>query len=141
MKQVTVYLVTNLKSPKMLKGKGCYVIEFITEKGPVTRTETIDIEGTAMQAEMLVLIKALRRLKEQVELTIYQSGVIQRAIDERWISKWQQNGWTTSRGKAVSYQSEWQEMAEMLKVNVISCKTGTHSYLKWMESEVNKEKE
>lgn len=142
MEKVNIYIRTSNKSPQKRNGYGCYIMECFRNGEPRTVEEIIELkDATAMQAEMLITLYALRRLNCGCELTIYQPGWLARVFDEEWINKWAGNNWTAASGKAVGYKDEWLELYQRLLHNKYEFKTGNHSYTDWMESKLKKEME
>lgn len=142
MKHVNIYILNTNRSPRQMDGMGMYMLECILEKGPGTRHGFVKQESTsAMQAELITTLNALRRLNEPCELTIWQSGWIQRAFEEEWLQKWNENGWIAVSGKPVNYREEWTELSKILSNNIYEFRIGHHSYSDWMERELKKEME
>lgn len=142
MKHVTIYICKTQKSPRKTSGKGMYILEFIRSTGPETREGIVKLESmSAMQAEMITALNALRRLTEPCQLTIYQSGWLQRAFEEEWVLKWVRNGWTAASGKQVCYQEEWLELAKLMHSHIYEFRIGHHSFSNYMENELKKEME
>lgn len=112
-----------------------------TDRYPVTLTNTEDVENvTANQAELIAIIKALSRMKEKCEITLYtDSSYVATAINSNWLTEWQQNGWLNAKKQPIANQEEWQEMAKLLNGHVLSVVCGeAHEYGKWMKSQVEK---
>lgn len=142
MEKVNIYIRTSNRSPQKVNGYGCYILECFRNGEPRTIEEVIELkEVTAMQAEMLTALYALRRLNCECNLTIYQPGWLSRAFEEEWIGKWINNGWVASSGKPVGYQKEWLELSQRLAHNIYEFEIGSHSYSDWMDAKIKKEME
>lgn len=140
MEKVNVYIKTSNRSPQKRDGYGCYILECFRNGEPRTIEDIIELkEVSAMQAELITTLHALRRLKCECELTIYQPGWMSRAFDEKWIEKWANNGWISASGKPVRYQEEWLEVSQRLSHNIYEFRIGSHSYTDWMEAKIKKE--
>ncbi len=136
MREVKLYTASGIRSPRAGSGTGGYILEFMTKNGPATLTKTAEIlNATANQSELRILNMALKRLKEKCCLTIYtESGYVAAGIEE--LSRWQENGWKTSRGTDVANKEEWLETAELLNGHAFSVTTENHEYRAWLRSEV-----
>lgn len=123
MKEVNVYLVSGIKS--MQKGNGCvaYCLEYYPE-GKLHPQTLIDVEEvedmTGRCAELEVLIKTLKRLKEKCILNIYtESSYLEMGIGERnLIEKWHENGWKDSKNVDIKNKDKWQEILKRLNGNM-----------------------
>lgn len=92
---------------------------------PVTG-HTKDFSGgeamtTNNRMELLGVIRALQALKRPVEVDIHcDSKYVINAFKERWIQKWQANGWRTSSKKPVENQDLWLELLEAVRGHKIN---------------------
>lgn len=138
MQHVNLYTASGIRSPRAGNGVAGFVLEMKTEKGPVTFTKTAEIlNATANQSELRILIMALKRLTKKCSLTIYtESGYVAAGIEE--LSRWQENGWKTSRGTDVANKEEWLETAELLNGHAFSVTTENHEYRAWLRNEVTR---
>lgn len=138
MQHVNIYTASGIRSPRAGNGKAGYILEMKTEKEPVTLTKTAEIlNATANQSELRILNMALARLTKKCSLTIYtESGYVAAGIEE--LSRWQENGWKTSRGTDVANKEEWLETAELLNGHAFSVTTENHEYRAWLRSEVTR---
>ena len=138
MQHVNIYTASGIRSPRAGSGKAGYILEMKTEKEPVTLTKTAEIlNATANQSELRILNMALARLTKKCSLTIYtESGYVAAGIEE--LSRWQKNGWKTSRGTDVANKEEWMETAELLNGHAFSVTTENHEYRAWLRSEVTR---
>ena len=138
MQHVNIYTASGIRSPRAGNGKAGYILEMKTEKEPVTLTKTAEIlSATANQSELRILNMALARLTKKCSLTIYtESGYVAAGIEE--LSRWQENGWKTSRGTDVANKEEWLETAELLNGHALSVTTENHEYRAWLRSEVTR---
>ena len=138
MQHVNIYTASGIRSPRAGNGKAGYILEMKTEKEPVTLTKTAEIlNATANQSELRILNMALARLIKKCSLTIHtESGYVAAGIEE--LSRWQENGWKTSRGTDVANKEEWMETAELLNGHAVSVTTENHEYRAWLRSEVTR---
>ena len=138
MQHVNIYTASGIRSPRAGSGTAGYILEVMTQNGPATLTKTAEIlNATANRSELRVLNRALERLTVPCELTIYtESRYVAAGIEE--LSRWQENGWKTSRGTDVANKEEWMETAELLKGHAFSVTTENHEYRAWLRSEVTR---
>lgn len=138
MEQVNLYIKTSNKGPGKVKGTGCYVLECFRNGEPKTIEGLVQYEATAMHAELFTALAALRRLNTGCNLTIWQAGWLQRAVEGHWLEHWEDNGWLASRGVPVKHKDEWVELAERININDCSFRMDEHSYAEWMETQIKK---
>lgn len=138
MQHVNIYTASGIRSPRAGTGTAGYILEVMTQNGPATLTKTAEIlNATANQSELRILNMALARLTKKCSLTIYtESRYVAAGIEE--LSRWQENGWKTSRGTDVANKEEWQETAELLNGHAFSVTTENHEYRAWLRSEVTR---
>ena len=138
MQHVNIYTASGIRSPRAGSGKAGYILEMKTEKEPVTLTKTVELlNATANQSELRILNMALARLTKKCSLTIYtESRYVAAGIEE--LSRWQENGWKTSRGTDVANKEEWLKTAELLNGHAFSVTTENHEYRAWLRSEVTR---
>lgn len=138
MQHVNIYTASGIRSPRAGNGTAGYILEVMTQNGPATLTKTAEIlNATANQSELRILNMALARLTKKCSLTIYtESGYVAAGIEE--LSRWQKNGWKTSRGTDVANKEEWMETAELLNGHAFSVTTENHEYRAWLRNEVTR---
>lgn len=140
MRQVNIYICKTQKSPRRQNGTGCYILEFVTEKGAVTRTGFVELKNeTANSAEIILITEALRRLNEKCILAIHtETGQVSVAVESGWIEKWKQSGWKTEKGTPVHDMEKWDAMSNLLIGHEFHFETGTHQYFEWMSRELKR---
>lgn len=144
MKQVNIYIYMTQKGPKKHTGAYTYILEYPVSKGPVTLSKTGTYEESTMQqAELRIMIEALKRLSKTCELTIYtELTYAAPAIEKGWLVKWQQNNWLTAKGDPVANREEWEELAVLLNKHVYKFVVKEeHTYRAWMIRETKKAEE
>lgn len=78
--------------------------------------DNVSIAGSAKRTtnnrmEMTAALEALRHFDEPTEVHIHtDSAYLSRAFTDRWINKWQRNGWKTSSKKPVENQDLWKAL-------------------------------
>ena len=77
---------------------------------------------TNNRMEIMAVIKALRTINAENEITVFtDSTYVQKGINE-WIAKWKINGWRTSNKKEVKNKDLWVQLDNLtsqLKINWI----------------------
>lgn len=139
MDKVNIYLYTTIKGPGAREGSYTYILEYITGKGPVTLTKQDNITATENRAHLLILIKALERLKHACELEIYTDSEYIRSGTLKWLKDWERRGWVTAKGRPVANKEEWQQASELLSRHLVTFRIGeTHSYREWIVADTEK---
>lgn len=139
MREVNIYVKSNIKSTRRRDGYIGYILELITDKKPVTLNDFEKVEQvTANQSELIAITKALKRMKEKCVLTIYtDSKYIGSAIENKWVEGWKKKNWVNAKGEPIANSEEWQEMLNLLVGQQFSVVVGfKHEYSQWMESEL-----
>lgn len=122
MREVNIYLVSGINSMQKGNGKVAYCLEYYPEGSKYPKT-LIDVEEvtdmTGRCAELEVLIKALKRLKEKCILSIYtESSYLNMGIGELClVEKWKKNEWKDGKNAVVKNKDKWQEMLNLLNGN------------------------
>ena len=87
-------------------------------------------QTTNQRMELQAVIGALNSLKvTDWEVTVYSdSAYVVNAFKQKWIDKWQKNGWKNSKKEAVANQDLWQELLVLMcKKRVFMEKVKGHS--------------
>lgn len=83
-------------------------------------------QTTNNQMELLAVIKALLALNEPCIVDLYSdSAYVVNAINNNWLTSWEQNLWRTADNKPVKNLELWQQLKQLLavhKVNFIKVK-------------------
>lgn len=88
MRHVNIYTETTFKGLKTQNGVIGYVLELITNKEPITLDSTeILHDMKPNRAELAAIIKALKRMNEKCELTIFtESSYVANAFNSGWMA-------------------------------------------------------
>ncbi len=138
-KQVRIYTTTTIKGPRKRDGAFGYLLEFVVKPDPATLWKAEEIEDASEnKAELMAVIKALRRFKEKCQIEIFtDSEYVAAGFTQKWIEKWIKTEWKTAKGKDVANKEEWQELSALAKGHEITFKIKqNNSYRTWMEKEV-----
>lgn len=84
---------------------------------------------TNNRMEMTAAIEALKCLKEPCYVYLYSdSAYLINAFQQKWIEKWQQNGWRTAAKDPVENKDLWEELVELTQCHKVEwCKVAGHS--------------
>ena len=75
---------------------------------------------TNNRMELLAAIEALKALKEPCIVKLYtDSAYLCNAFLQRWVDRWQQNGWLTSQKKSVENRDLWEALLALGKMHSI----------------------
>jgi ribonuclease HI len=68
---------------------------------------------TNNRMELMGLLEGLRALTRPVAVTVHtDSAYLEKAFTERWLDRWQANGWKTSGRKPVANRDLWEALLE-----------------------------
>ena len=74
--------------------------------------------------ELTAAVSALSALKEPCAVELYSdSAYLINAFEQKWIERWQKNGWKNSQKKPVENQDLWQKLLEL----------STRHQIKWIK--------
>jgi len=77
-------------------------------------------EATNQRMEQMGAIMALRALKRSYEVSLHtDSKYVCDAFLQRWIAKWQVNGWRNAAKKPVENKDLWLELVELTAVHQV----------------------
>ena len=79
---------------------------------------------TNQRMELMAVIQALKALKvEKWAVEVYSdSAYVVNAFKQRWIDKWQKNGWKNSKNEPVANQDLWQKLLWLCRKNKVTLK-------------------
>lgn len=79
---------------------------------------------TNQRMELLAVVGALKALKVTGwEVEVYSdSAYVVNAFKQRWLDKWQQNGWKNSKKEEVANQDLWKELLGLTGKNRVTMK-------------------
>lgn len=142
MKELNIYLESGIKGPHRRNGVVGYVIEWRTEKGPVTLTNFVYIEDAAEnRATLCGLTAALARIKENCILNIFtSSNYLYRGFEiEKRVDKWRENGWKTAQGTEVKNKDKWLEVLNLANGSMCTYRLNEkNEYSEWLAREAEK---
>ena len=73
-----------------------------------------ELDTTNNRMELTAAIMALRALKFPCAVELYtDSQYLRNAFDKGWLTKWQDNGWTTAGKKPVLNRDLWEELLSL----------------------------
>lgn len=95
-------------------GKGGYAAILMCE-GHVKQVCGFSEQTTNNQMELIAVIEGVKALKKPCKISIYSdSAYVVNAFNNKWIDKWQKNGFRATSG-AVKNVELWQQLIELLK--------------------------
>ena len=79
--------------------------------------------------ELTAAVEGLKLLREPCEVTLYSdSAYLVNAFNQRWVEKWQRNGWRTANKEPVKNKEIWKELIDLMKIHeVMFVKVKGHS--------------
>lgn len=68
-------------------------------------------ETTNQRMELTAAIRALEALKQPCQVRLYSdSAYLINAFNQKWLDRWQKNGWKTSKGSPVENRDLWESL-------------------------------
>lgn len=127
MARININVATNAHGPSKQQVIGMYVIEHIDDKGKLETKEGMLIREkvTGTELTLMLLINALYIVRKILEiapvqqfesLTIYtDEQLVETAMLNRWIDKWEENSWKNAKGKEVAHSDLWKRAIELMR--------------------------
>lgn len=137
MQKATIYVETTIKGPSVKDGSYAAEIEYIRKNG---EPETREISGTEEnttynRTTLLAIVTALGRFNRPCEIVIITSNnFIKNIVESGNLSKWEENGWKTSKGEDIKNKELWQQLRDEMKKHKIAVSVwGFHDYSEILE--------
>jgi len=90
-------------------------------RGEERRIQGGEKDTTNNRMELMAAIEALETLKRPCQVDVYSdSAYMINAFSQGWITKWQSNGWQTSRKEAVENQDLWRKLISQSAIHQIA---------------------
>ena len=71
--------------------------------------------------ELTAVVEGLKKLKEPCNVTVYtDSAYVSNAFLNKWVDKWQSNGWKGADKKPVLNQDLWKELLKLCETHNVS---------------------
>ena len=103
-------------------GPGGWGVVIIDEKNNHIELSGSEKSTTNNRMELLAPIKALKKIKEEANITIFtDSTYLKNGITE-WIKKWEINGWKSANKKPIKNKDLWQELNKLTQKKDIAWK-------------------
>lgn len=137
---VNIYIYQTINSPRKKAGAYTYVLETEIDGKPFTLTDTGKLEPMSEnKAELTVLLKALKRLRKECDVTLYGVSESVKTGIEKWVDKWLKADWKNAKGKEIANITEWQQLLQFKNKYEISVSDQEeHTYKQWMIAETKK---
>ena len=103
-------------------GPGGWGAVIIDEKNNQIELSGSEKSTTNNRMELLAPIKALKKIKEEANITIFtDSTYLKNGITE-WIKKWEINDWKSANKKPIKNKDLWQELNKLTQIKDITWK-------------------
>ena len=135
MKEVDIYIDTDIKGPRRRPGHYLYIIATLTSAGPAdTGSSGYLPDTTENQATLTGLETALKRLREGTRLTIHlECPYVASALENGWYRTWREHGWMNARNRPVCDDTIWRSIESLLNAHVFEVRLKEpHTYREWM---------
>lgn len=125
MKEVSIYITTDIRGRWEKNGSIAYTLEYYRESSlmPDLIEEVAPVQQmNENRAELEALIQALKRMREKCVLTIYtENRYLYEGYEEaERVKAWKQNGWRRADGKEIKNRDKWEELEQILKGNLFT---------------------
>ena len=129
-----------IRGPGKKAGAYTYILETEINGKVATLTDTGVLEPMSEnKAELVILLKALKRLRKECDLDIIGVSIPFKTSFEEWLDKWKKANWKNAKGKDVANAEYWQQVVEFKdKYNISISDQEEHQYKKWMIAETEK---
>jgi ribonuclease HI len=119
MKQVTIY-TDGACSKNPGPGGWAAVLQY---KGVQKEISGFVPDTTNNRMELSAAIESLKALKEPCEVILHtDSAYIHNAFEQRWIDRWQRNGWRTASKDPVENMDLWNELLAAVEPHHVTWK-------------------
>lgn len=79
-----------------------------------------ETNSTNNRMELTAAINALESIKRPCLVTIFtDSEYLKKAFTDKWLEKWQRNGWLTSAKKPVLNEDLWRKLVELDRIHEV----------------------
>lgn len=137
---INIYIYQSIRGPGKKNGAYTYILETEFKGKPLTLTKIGTLEEMSEnKAELVTLLKALKRLRKECDLNIFTSSNHIKTGIEEWLDKWANASWKNAKGKEIANIEEWQRIKaykDKYTIKVIAEKN--HSFRNWMIAETEK---
>lgn len=138
MDRVDIFINQTHKATKKTEGAYQYLISMMTSKGPADTKGFGVVEATAHEAELIAIAEALKRFKAPCILNIHsEHGYFASIINNKWLEKWGNNNYMSSKGTPVVHAERLKAINELLGSHEIeSADDNLGEYTTWMQSQI-----
>lgn len=99
---------------------GGWAATFVDEKNVKTTISGNARNTTNNRMELTAVIKGLEELENSTKVKIYtDSAYVVNAFEQKWIEKWQQNGWVNSKKRPVENKDLWLKLIDLTKQHTV----------------------
>lgn len=137
MQDVNLYLRTSYKGVKSSDGWWNSILEYQTDKGPVTLTLDGREHGTSNRIALIGLLKALERIRKPCALGIYADcRHIEQGINQ-YLEQWKKVDWATVKGEPVKNDDLWKQIDKKIAPHLVKVEFSEHTeYSNWQAEEM-----
>ena len=103
-------------------GPGGWGAVIIDEENNQIELSGSEKSTTNNRMELLAPIKALKKIKEEANITIFTDSIYLKNGITEWIKKWETNGWKNANKKPIKNKDLWQELNKLTQKKDITWK-------------------
>lgn len=99
---------------------GCFGATMVYKN--ITKNITgIEPNTTSKRIQLISAVKALQKLKEPCNVTIYSpSTYLCYSVNNGWLDNWKKNGWKRSQGRELANKDIWQTLSKLLEMHNVT---------------------
>lgn len=144
MDRVNIVTITSGNGPSKQKMDGMFLVEFLHNGEPLTKTKIIHKDSiTSKEFSLQLLANAMYMVNHANtdfdSIEIYSDEpYITSAFENKWIEKWSEENWITAKGKDVAHKEIWKMILDMMNESgkrfIFSSEKS--SYENWMRNQM-----
>ena len=140
LKHVDIYITHNVRGFRTEHGTYGYILAFRNKEGELRKIEDYASVGEVTQNSIVLtaLVKALERMRESCEITIYEdSRYISNMFAMGQLKTWYLNDFCNAQGKKIVDADKWKKVEELCRQHVVTVEYYTrHQFTDHMMDEI-----
>lgn len=142
MKHIDIYITHNIRGFQTRDGMYGYTLAYTMKNGDLETREAYEAVGETTQNSIILtaMEKALERVKEAAEITIYQdSKYIANMFASNTVERWRQNGFLNAKGEKIVDFTKWEKVSQLCERHLIKVEYYVHhEFTDYMTNEIGK---
>ena len=129
LRHVDIYITHNIRGFRSKKGMYGYTLEYTKRNNDLKTIQDYGSVGETTQNSIILtaLEKALSRMTEAAEITVYQdSKYIANMFESNMPERWSRNGFINAKNEKIVDSEKWEKVSELCRRHVIKVEYYTH---------------